>query len=156
MFEVENRDFFERSVNARTAGYYSITGVTAAIKLASDERRKDEAYQFLIKNEVEKIVGRLNLTRVRRTHFHSAELGYRVAQAECGKGYARVAVGQALSLAFEEKKLMRIEAVARPENVGSVSVLLRNGFAEFGRSLRSFELAGTWYDRLYFEKHAEA
>jgi RimJ/RimL family protein N-acetyltransferase len=45
---------------------------------------------------------------------------------------------------------------ARPcaGNLGSVRVLLRNGFVQFGHSRNSFELGGLWYDRLHFERHA--
>jgi ribosomal-protein-alanine N-acetyltransferase len=153
-FELSNRPFFEAHVNARPASYYSTSGVVAAIDRAIDEAHEDLAYQFLVVDRDEKLVGRINLTRVRRAHFHSAEVGYRVAEAECGKGYAGEAVRQAVIVAFEEKALKRIEASARPENVGSVQVLLRNGFVPFGRSSRSFELDGIWYDRLHFEKHA--
>jgi ribosomal-protein-alanine N-acetyltransferase len=53
-------------------------------------------------------------------------------------------------------KLARIEATARPENEGSVRVLERNAFSPYGRSTRSFELSGAWYDLLHFERHADA
>ena len=154
-FEMENRAFFERSINARPAGYYSADGVAAAIEEAICEAHQDKAYQYLVRDVEGMLVGRVNLTKVRRAHFHSAELGYRIGQTACGKGYATEAVRQVLRLAFGEKKLARVEAVARPENVGSTRVLTRNGFVQFGRSSRSFELAGVWYDRLYFERHAE-
>ncbi|PTT79559.1 N-acetyltransferase, partial [Pelomonas sp. HMWF004] len=32
--------------------------------------------------------------------------------------------------------------------------LQRNGFQQFGRSTRSFELGGVWHDCLHFERHA--
>lgn len=155
-FELANRSFFESHVNARPATAYSTAGVAAAIELAIDEAHEDKAYRFLVMNGADRLVGRVNLTRVRRAHFHCAELGYRVAEAQCGKGYAGEAVRQVLIVAFEQKALMRIEAIARPENAGSVQVLRRNGFVPFGRSCRSFELAGVWHDRLHFEKHAAA
>ena len=58
-----------------------------------------------------------------------------------------------LAQAFGAHGLWRVEAVARPENLGSIRVLERNGFTAFGRSRRSFELNGQWFDRLYFERH---
>ena len=60
-----------------------------------------------------------------------------------------------LEQAFGTHGLGRIEAVARPENKGSIRVLERNGFRQFGRSRRSFELGGEWYDRLLFERHRD-
>lgn len=120
-FEVRHRDFFEQSINARADDFYS------------------------------GLVGRVNLTRVRRAHFHCAELGYRVGEDSNGKGHATEAVRQVIERAFGEHRLMRLEATARPENEGSVKVLTRNGFSKFGQSTRSFELAGQWYDLLHFE-----
>jgi ribosomal-protein-alanine N-acetyltransferase len=58
--------------------------------------------------------------------------------------------------AFGVHGLERIEATARPENRGSVRVLERNGFRQFGHSRRSFELGGQWFDRLLFERHRDA
>jgi ribosomal-protein-alanine N-acetyltransferase len=61
-----------------------------------------------------------------------------------------------VALAFGGLKLQRIEATARPENLGSHRVLARNGFTLFGRSTRSFELAGAWYDLNHYELRAPA
>jgi len=155
-FEIENRAFFESHINARAATYYSLGGVSAAIELAMREANEDKAYQYLVRDRAGTMVGRANLTRVRRAHFHSAELGYRVAQSACGNGHASEAVRQVLAKAFDEIGLARIEATARPENEGSIRVLNRNGFTQFGRSTKSFELAGVWHDLLHFERHAEA
>jgi ribosomal-protein-alanine N-acetyltransferase len=52
--------------------------------------------------------------------------------------------------------LKRIEADVRIDNAASIRVLVRNGFVQFGHSRRSFEVGGTWYDRLHFECHAAA
>lgn len=156
MFELENRAFFESHINARPADYYSVEGVKAAIDLAVHEATQDKAYQFLVRNSAGVLVGRTNLTKVRRQHFHSAELGYRVAQSAAGNGYASEAVRQVVAVAFEQLKLVRVEATVRPENVGSIRVLVRNSFAQFGRSTKSFELSGVWYDLLHFERRANA
>lgn len=59
-----------------------------------------------------------------------------------------------LEKAFGELRLVRVEAKARAGNAGSIKVLQRNGFTEFGRSTRSFQLAGEWEDMLYFECRA--
>lgn len=153
-FERENRAFFEAAINARPVSYYSIDGVTQAVAQAMADAASDLGYQFLVKDERGSIVGRVTLGGVRRAHFHSAVLGYRIAQAACGKGYAGQAVGQVLEIAFGELGLARIEADCRVDNAASARVLLRNGFTQFGCSRRSFELHGRWYDRLHFECHA--
>jgi [ribosomal protein S5]-alanine N-acetyltransferase len=154
-FELENRAFFESHINARPASYYSAEGVGEAIELAQREAREDKAYQYLVWHG-ETLVARVNLTKVRRAHFHSAELGYRVAQSAGGRGVASETVKHVLAKAFGELGLVRVEATARAENEGSTRVLQKNGFTLFGRSTRSFELAGTWYDLLHYERRAEA
>lgn len=153
-FEVRNRSFFEANINARPVEYYMPGGVDAAIASATEDARLDRAYQYLIRDANGALVGRVNLTRVRRAHFHSAELGYRIGEAETGKGYARAAVRQVVATAFSALGLVRIEATSRPENVGSTRILLGAGFVQYGRSSQSFELGGVWYDLLHFERRA--
>jgi [ribosomal protein S5]-alanine N-acetyltransferase len=155
-FETDNRAFFEASINSRPPAYYSPEGVRAAIALAEREAAEDKGYQYLVRAHAGELVGRVNLARVKRTHFQMADLGYRMAESACGKGYASEAVRLVLALAFGELGLMRVEANARLANEGSIKVLLRNGFREFGRSQRSFLLGGVWHDRLHFERHAGA
>lgn len=154
-FETENRAFFEARVNSRPAVYYSPDGVRAAIEQAALDVAEDKGYQFLVRTDSGELVGRINLIGVRRKHFHSADLGYRMAEAACGKGYASEAVRLMLAKAFGELGLKRIEANARVANEGSIRVLQRNGFEQFGHSRRSFQLDGEWHDRLYFERHAD-
>lgn len=154
-FESENRAFFEARINARTAGYYSLDAVTAALEVAENEAKADVGYQFLIFDTAQDIVGRINLSRVRRNHFHSAELGYRIAESGGGQGYAGDAIRQVLTKAFFELGLMRIEAAVSVNNPASIRALQRNGFSQYGLARRSFELGGVWYDVLHFEKHRE-
>ena len=153
-FELEHRAYFERWVNARDSTFYSEQGVRAAIAAAEAAWAGDQAFQYLIL-DAERIVGRVNLTGVRRTHFQSADLGYRIGEHDGGRGVASRAVALCLDEAFGTHGLRRVEAVARPENRGSVRVLERNGFVQFGHSRRSFELGGRWFDRLHFERHRE-
>jgi [ribosomal protein S5]-alanine N-acetyltransferase len=155
-FELANQTFFEEHINARPVDYYSLEGVRRAISDAAQDAKSGIAFQYLVRDAAGLLVARVNLSRVKRAHFHSAELGYRVAEASTGLGVAGTAVGQVLRLAFTEHRLHRIEANSRPENVGSIAVLERNGFRQFGRATRSFQLRGTWYDLLYFERHADA
>ncbi len=155
-FEVDNRKFFETNINARPNEYYSHEGVYQAIKAATGQAQEDIAYQYLVRSAAGQLVARVNLSRVKRAHFHCAELGYRVAEHAVGQGVAAEAVRQVISLAFNEHRLYRLEANSRPENIGSIKVLQRNGFEQFGRAKRSFHLHGKWHDLLYFELHADA
>lgn len=153
-FELTNRRFFESRINARPSNYYDGGGVEAAIAEAIRDAAEDRGYQYLIRDPGGALVGRVNLSHVRRQHFHSCELGYRIGEAENGKGYASAAVRLVLAQALGPLGLMRVESRARADNIGSVRVLERNGFSQFGRSRRSFEIHGEWFDVLCFEAHA--
>ncbi len=154
-FELTNRAFFEARINARPPSYYSADGVAAAIASAIDDAANDRGYQFLVRADSGELVGRANLAGVRRPHYHSASLGYRIAEQAAGKGYASQAVRRIVEIAFGALGLHRIEADVRDGNVASLRVLSRNGFIQYGHSRRSFELAGVWHDRLHFERHSE-
>jgi len=151
-FELANRAYFETHINARPAAFYSELGVHEAIASAVREACADKAYSYLIRDDEEQLIGRINLTRVRRAHYQSAELGYRIAESETGKGYAKEAVRLMLFQAAKAHELVRLEATARPENLGSTRVLLHNGFSQYGRSTQSFEMGGAWYDLAHFER----
>jgi len=109
-----------------------------------------------VKSAQGELLGRVNLSGIKRAHFHSGVLGYRIGQSAGGRGVASAAVGQVLEIAFGQLGLKRIEADASVANAGSIRVLERNGFVQYGRSRRSFELQGQWVDRLHFERHAPA
>ena len=154
-FELDNRAFFEAAINARPAAYYCAAGVAHAIQMALDDAASDSGYQFLIKSDAGAILGRINLANVKRAHFHSAVLGYRIAESATGKGHASAALQATLAIAFGQLGLRRIEADTCVGNPGSIRVLQRNGFTQFGHSRCSFELNGVWHDRLHFERHAD-
>ena len=153
-FELTHRAWFEQGVNARDPAFHSERGVAAAIAVAEAARVADQAFQYLVVEDG-RLVGRVNLTAVRRAHYQYADLGYRIGGHDGGRGLASKAVALCLEQAFGTHGLRRIEAVARPENQGSVRVLERNGFARFGHSRLSFELGGRWFDRLLFERHRD-
>lgn len=154
-FELANRAFFESWINARPDAYYSVDGVARAIETSLLEASEDRAYQYLVR-ENGLLVGRLNFTQVRRRYYHCASLGYRMGAEYTGRGVARQAVALGLHKAFQDHELLRIEATVRPENLGSVRVLERSGFTQYGHSRKSFLLHGQWFDMLHFEIHAGA
>lgn len=153
-FELANREFFESMINARPASYYSLEGVRAAIAQAEQEAREDQGYQFLLRDGEHRLAGRINLSHVRRANFHAASLGYRIGADFQGRGLAKAAMRLVLVEAFTRLGLERLDATARPENIGSLRVLLSGGFRQFGHSRRSFELKGQWFDLLHFERRA--
>lgn len=144
-FELCNRAYFERWINARPEGYYRLDAVRDAIGAAVGEAKADAGYQYLIWRGDE-IVGRINLRGVERRYFHKAELGYRIGEAHAGQGIASQALAALRELAFGELGLARLEATVRPANPGSLKVLQRNGFTVFGKAEKSMLLHGQWHD----------
>ncbi|QEL55984.1 GNAT family N-acetyltransferase [Chromobacterium paludis] len=144
-FELANRAYFERWINARPDGYYQLDAVREAIDAAGREAVADQGYQYLIWHEG-RIAGRINLHGVERRYFHKAELGYRVGEADAGQGIASRALAALRDKAFGELKLARLEAAVRAANAGSLKVLERNGFSVFGKAERSMLLHGEWHD----------
>lgn len=153
-FEFRNRAFFESWINARPAAYYAPGGVAAAIEAALQDAARDLAHQYLLRDNGV-LVARVNLTQVRRAHYHCASLGYRVGADHNGRGLAKAAVRLAKEQAFSALSLHRIEATCRSENPASIKVLVANGFVQFGYSRRCFQLGDSWFDLLHFEAHAE-
>ena len=152
-FELEHRAYFENWINARAASFYTPEGFTQSLQTALLQQAADVAFHYLIwQNEA--LVGRINLTQVRRAHFHSAMLGYRIAPTHSGQGIASEAVRLVMEKAFHTHGLQRLEATARPENPASIRVLVKNGFRQFGHSQCSLQLHRQWFDLLYFEAHA--
>lgn len=68
----------------------------------------------------------------------SAEIGYSLAPAASGKGYATEAVAAVCARLFEDVRVTRLSAMLHPDNIGSAQVLERNGFVFEGHTLLSF------------------
>lgn len=153
-FENAHRQYFETWINARPHTFYTPEGFELTLQTALLEQAADKAFHYLIWHD-SKLVGRINLTQVRRAHFQSATLGYRIAPSHSGKGLASDAVAAVMHQAFHIHGLQRVEATARPENPASIRVLLKNGFHQFGHSQSSIELHRQWFDLLYFEAHVQ-
>lgn len=150
-FELENRAYFENWVTARAPSYYSQEAIAAAIEQAQRERQQDRAHQYLAKLDGQ-IIGRVNLTGVTRPYFNKAQLGYRIGERFGGRGYATRIVALLLEEAFGKLELWRLEATARPQNLGSIAVMQRNGFHQYGKSEQAMLFQDAWSDLLYFER----
>jgi len=72
----------------------------------------------------------------------TGELGYWLATAHWGEGFATEAGRRLVDYAFAEMGLAQLIAYAALENTASVRVLKKLGFTEAGRSLRPVLLLG--------------
>jgi RimJ/RimL family protein N-acetyltransferase len=111
------QEMFERNDRSGHAG----ESLPWAIALnAVDARHVDDA-----------LIGTCSLFAIDATH-RRAMIGYALARAHWGKGYAQEALRLALDHAFGALALNRIEADIDPRNVGSVRLIERLGFAHEG------------------------
>ncbi len=67
----------------------------------------------------------------------------------------REGIGVALSFAFEDLDLHRVEAACLPHNGPSKAVLARNGFQEEGYAKAYLKIDGAWRDHLLFAINRE-
>jgi RimJ/RimL family protein N-acetyltransferase len=81
---------------------------------------------------------------------HEAEIGYEIAPAHWGHGYATEAARAIMQFGFAELKVHRIGAWCIAENVASARVLEKIGVKLEGR-LRDMEyFKGRWWDTLLY------
>jgi RimJ/RimL family protein N-acetyltransferase len=76
------------------------------------------------------------------------EIGYELVAEARGRGVATRGVGLLVGWAFEELRMRRVQALVQPDNVASMAVLERLGFAREGL-LRSYR-PGDDGDRIMF------
>lgn len=80
----------------------------------------------------------------------TAEVGYTLARANWGRGYATEALEGVAAWLFENSRFVRIQARVHPENIASVRVLERTGFVFEGRTRLSHWIGDDNVDDLYF------
>ena len=149
-FEVENRDFFERILPSRGNEYYDINNFRKIQKELVEEQKDELVYMYLIFDEFENLIGRINLVSVARGDINKAELGYRIAEKYQGKGYGKKAVELILEYAYKVHDLHMIEAGTAIDNIGSQIVLIKNGFEFLDRVKNVVEINGQLKDGINF------
>ena len=126
-FEMENRQWFERHIEARSAAFYSFEGVTEHIASYLSGLDNGTWLPLVIEDSEGQIVGRANLKAIDIAE-RSAEVGYRIAESACGQGLATLAVRRLNQEAWSRWNLTRLVANVYAENIGSAKVLQRCGF----------------------------
>ena len=79
-----------------------------------------------------------------------AELGYTIAPAHQGHGYATEAVRRMLQHLFADRGLHRVSAECDARNERSAKLLARLGFRQEGRRVQHTWIKGEWTDDLLF------
>lgn len=129
-FERENRAFFESMVPGRGDAYYRPEVFQERHESLLGEQQRGDSRFYLIKDQAGTILGRVNLIGTGQP----GELGYRVGEAQNGKGVA----AKAVSLLLAELPAIGIECVeakTTEENMASQRVLEKNGFQKIEKPL---------------------
>jgi RimJ/RimL family protein N-acetyltransferase len=92
-----------------------------------------------------RIVGTCTLAALSPEH-RRAEVGYALARAAWGRGYAAEALPALVRFAFTALDLHRLEADVDPRNAPSVRSLERAGFAREGHLRERWFQQGEWQD----------
>jgi RimJ/RimL family protein N-acetyltransferase len=75
-----------------------------------------------------------------------AEIGFTLARAYQGKGYASEAVSRLLDFLFQDRGLHRVVAITDCENQSSVALLERTGMRREGHFIQNIWFKGKWAD----------
>ena len=126
-FELENRRYFAASVSDRGVDYFSNFQTIMADDI--EEQKRGDCQYYLTQNSSGDIVGRVNLRDIgMQANLRTANLGYRIGERFCGKGYATLAVSLVCEKAKNELNIHQLKAMVSVQNVGSQRVLEKSGF----------------------------
>lgn len=109
------------------------------------EWRADRMYAFVMVNEGQ-LVGQVTVGGVSRGSQSSAYIGYWVSEIHSGRGITPVGVALATDFCFDDLGLNRVEINVRPENVRSIRVVEKLGFAKEGFRRQYLHINGQWRD----------
>ncbi|MDO3700220.1 GNAT family N-acetyltransferase [Micromonospora sp. C28SCA-DRY-2] len=125
----------------------------AALTAKLDQATLTEPGQWLVLavelRETKTVIGEILLKWASAEH-RQGELGFVLARAHQGKGYAAEAAAAMLRLGFEDLGLHRITAVCVEGNISSARLLRRLGFSQEARLVDDIWFKGGWATRLLF------
>lgn len=138
-FETENRIFFEEMVPSREDDYYIPEVFKVRNESLLDEQVKGLSFFYLIKDENNSILGRINLVDIDSDKI--GFLGYRVGQIHTGKGVAKKALKLLLDT-IVDLDIKEVKAKTTTNNLASQKVLEQNGFEHTETSDKQFKMNG--------------
>ncbi|MBV9100336.1 MAG: GNAT family N-acetyltransferase [Candidatus Dormibacteraeota bacterium] len=140
---VRNREYLAPWSPARDEEWYGLEQQRERLAAAVAQHGEGSAYYFKIVAG-DGAVGRLDLNNVVRGVWRNTNLGYWVAESERGRGHATAAVKAAVTFAFSEAGLHRVEAAVMPRNRASLRVVEKAGFRREGVAERYLRINGRW------------
>lgn len=137
-FESENRRFFQLMVPSCGDHYYQFETFTIRNRQLIKEQEDGLSKFYLIKNDTEEIVGRINLVDIDHKN-NIADIGFRVGEEHVGKGIGNQALNLLLETSLSVKK---IRGKTTSVNHASQKVLEKNNFKKVSIDEEMFEMNG--------------
>jgi ribosomal-protein-alanine N-acetyltransferase len=113
--------------------------------LARHRKAANIGYLLRLK-ETGELAGVINLSEIVHGVFQSAYLGFYAHAAHAGRGLMREGLERAITLAFGEHGLHRLEANIQPANAPSRNLVKVLGFRLEGLSPKYLKIGGRWRD----------
>jgi ribosomal-protein-alanine N-acetyltransferase len=129
-FEQVNRAWFEQWVPPRPDGYFARETLMEINADLVNEAKSGTAYMHLILDSSDQIIGRINLSNIQRENLVAADIGYRIAQMETGRGVASQAVKLIEGMARNEYGFGTLYGSCLATNPASCTVLVNRGFTK--------------------------
>ncbi|GAA3917471.1 GNAT family N-acetyltransferase [Actinoplanes auranticolor] len=128
------------------------TGIFLAHALASDRATPRRTWKFaVVRRTDDMLIGSAEL-HIESPEHRRGTMGYVIAPAAQGQGYATEAAQALLDFGLTGGGLHRIAATCDPENAASARVLEKIGMTREGRLRDHFLIRGAWRDRLLYAK----
>jgi ribosomal-protein-alanine N-acetyltransferase len=126
------------------------TAIFLGLALLSETESPRTAYRFaVVRAADDAVIGSAELHVESREHRRGT-MGYLIAPAAQGQGFATEAAAVLLRFGFAVAGLHRITATCDPENVGSARILEKIGLRREGHLRDHYLIRGEWRDRLLY------
>lgn len=107
-------------------------------------------YYLFEKTDTRRIIGCIAFSHIRLGNERSCSISYKLAKSAQQKGYATEAARFLLQLVAMEFSIHRVEADILPDNLRSIRLAERLGFAFEGVAKSSHRIQGVWKDHVRY------
>lgn len=151
-FVTENKEFFSPWEPRRLPAFYTEEFQAQVLRAEFQAilRSVYLRYYLFLKEDPARIIGTVSFSNISRGEDKSCRVGYKLAKAWTGKGYAEEAVRRLLAEVHNDLSIHRVEADIMPGNHPSLHLIERLGFSYEGVARSSHEINGEWTDHLRY------
>jgi RimJ/RimL family protein N-acetyltransferase len=116
-----------------------------------NKSKNEFLYGIFVKKIISIHIGNIKLGPINWRH-KSADISYFLGEKDCwGKGYITKAIKEIIKIA-KKKKIKKLKAGTNEKNIGSIKVLIKNGFKLEGKLKSEILYKGRRYEAHLFGK----